>query len=490
MKVDDVIADLFDLPDSPKPLQDEESCYAVVEYLSTFCRRRSSSWFNKAECGAFQRAIEKLKERKSCDNIVWLPKYGCALNKSTDGCMPGEVAVNLIALDLHQFQTTSKVSSNNSFNYVDTAFATGYQLLAIGICNEDELPAHEEAFQRLLSSAQSRSGDERSARGGKQGHQRTPAFIHALYRQVFTKVEELPRGGFTDVGLHTGGEPRSTSGSLVFSALNQALVDHEDQHGISSDSLFKKILCYFGLFLSRAIINDEHAPKAKTPKSNAPKRDLGQAFHAMIIDENTPKAEIPQSNAPKHVFEQAFHIIKISTLRAAAASDEGIDMSLFVKCSKNLCRDIMDLSSQASAKYSEQFCLPKVGAEIRGSYQNFSFNIHRPYSPAKCNSLSESRIYKNESENLVWHNFPVSNGLRDIHDWVKNSATTARRDTFLSFLVLRKVERLMWNYAKKIPSMEYSELKMLVGIIDQYRTVLFKCINQISSLSFAQLRSR
>ena len=64
-----------------------------------------------------------------------------------------------------------------------------------------------------------RHGDKRSAAGGKQGHQRTPAFIHAILKQSLdnnTSSDEMqPLGGLTDVGLHTGGEKRDTCYSLV-----------------------------------------------------------------------------------------------------------------------------------------------------------------------------------------------------------------------------------------------------------------------------------
>ena len=86
MEVDAVIADLFDLPDSPKPLQDKASCNLVIKHLSKFCNN-SSSWFDEAEYAAFRTAIERLDKTKPGDKVDWLPEYGCALKKSTDGCI-------------------------------------------------------------------------------------------------------------------------------------------------------------------------------------------------------------------------------------------------------------------------------------------------------------------------------------------------------------------------------------------------------------------
>jgi hypothetical protein len=206
MAVDTTLAALFDLPVVSEPLCDEASCKTIVEHLREFCTHAAeiiSSCMDEIELGSLDKAVEILQSTDPCQKIDWMPEYGCALMKSTADCPSGEVALNLIALDMHRFQSTSK-SSPSGYAYVDTAFATDYEVLHIGICTIQELPNRLSEFQGLLVLAQSQTGGKRSARGGKQGHQRTPAFIHALYRQVFSGTQELPRGGMTDVGIHTG----------------------------------------------------------------------------------------------------------------------------------------------------------------------------------------------------------------------------------------------------------------------------------------------
>jgi hypothetical protein len=99
-------------------------------------------------------------------------------------------------------------------------------------------------LQDLLRKAEARKGDNRSAAGGKQGHQKTPAFVHALALQALEitiaegeagcgsndEADEVeprqPRGGFTDVGLHTGGTPRDTAWPLVRETLKVKLPPH------------------------------------------------------------------------------------------------------------------------------------------------------------------------------------------------------------------------------------------------------------------------
>eukprot|EP00956_Cyclotella_meneghiniana_P007276 scaffold9913_cov36-Cyclotella_meneghiniana.AAC.15 len=466
MAVDEVIAALFDLPVAYKPLYDAASCVSIVGCLIKFCDDESCERrprIDKSELTAFQHAVLLLAKSEPSEKIEWLPDYGCAVMKSTAGCLSGEVAINLISLDLHRFQTNSKLSSKGSYRYIDAAVSTDYEVLPIGFCTKDELFDRENAFRSLLSSAQSRTGDRRSARDGKQGHQRTPAFIHALYRQVFTSVEELPRGGFTDVGIHTGGEPCNTSGPLVLSALRQILQDYEAQNeSISSDSLFKKILSYFGLFISSKIVEkyDKKAPR--------------------------------KSNSPDVLLEYAFHILRSSSLIAAAASDDGLDMSYFVEWSQDLRDIITKLASEASIGYSEQYRLPSSDQEIRGHHENFSFNVPSPYCPTGDGSLSQSEIHKKESDNLGWINLPRTNGLEDTHTWSKDSVAAAKQDILLSMLVMRKIEALMWSYAKDLPIMKQQELNSLASLVDHYREVLhyLKTGGRSSNLSLAQLKSR
>lgn len=472
MTVDPVIASLFDLPVVSEPSCDAASCVSLVGHLSEFRKQMGKSlsccWTSKAERNAFQFAIQILKKSDQCSNCLWLPGYGCAVLKSTNGCQSGEVALNLISLDLHRFETRSK-SSSGVHSYVDTGIATDYEVLHIGTCTIEELPEKEQAFQSLLAKVQSRTGDKRSASGGKQGHQRTPAFIHALWQQVFSAsaVEVLPRGGFTDVGLHTGGESRSTAGPLVFSALNQVLQDYESQFdgSISSDSLFRKISAYFGLYISETLIDQYENERCSPPLSNAPDIRL----------------------------EHAFHIIQSSALFAARASDDGLNMGFFVEWSKEIRKDIIDHASKASSEYSEQFRLSTNNADMRGTHEKFTFNIPLPYSPAKDNSFSESEIHKKESQNLGWLNLPAANSFEGIYTWVKDSVSAAKLDAVLSMMVLKKVEGFMWGHAKQGPSsMNQDELEMLASIVDNYREVLniFMGNGESSFLSSAQLRSR
>lgn len=94
---------------------------------------------------------------------------------------------------------------------------------------------HEGFLQRLhtlIAGAQQRQGEKRSAAGNVQGHQNTPAFIEAVVQDALSKEKCIitkPGGGFTDVGMHTGGSPRNTSWPLA-RAVIQVLLEQQGRH--------------------------------------------------------------------------------------------------------------------------------------------------------------------------------------------------------------------------------------------------------------------
>lgn len=81
-------------------------------------------------------------------------------------------------------------------------------------------------FGVLMHQARHITKQGRSAARDEQGHQKTPAFVSAVLEDAFLKCQHdairvgdkaftQTKGGFTDVGLHTGGLPRDTSWALV-----------------------------------------------------------------------------------------------------------------------------------------------------------------------------------------------------------------------------------------------------------------------------------
>ena len=104
----------------------------------------------------------------------------------------------------------------------------GASIIGGGDVEEQKWDAFYETFSCVQQEASTKRGDRRSAANGRQGHQFTPAMIDALLREALTAHEQVvgriaftrskefvPRGGFTDVGQHTGGYPRNTAWPLA-----------------------------------------------------------------------------------------------------------------------------------------------------------------------------------------------------------------------------------------------------------------------------------
>ena len=104
----------------------------------------------------------------------------------------------------------------------------GASIIGGGDVAEQKWDAFYATFSRKQQGASTKLGDGRSAAHGRQGHQFTPAMIDALLREALSahkqevghiafsrSKESVPRGGFTDVGQHTGGYPRNTAWPLA-----------------------------------------------------------------------------------------------------------------------------------------------------------------------------------------------------------------------------------------------------------------------------------
>lgn len=129
---------------------------------------------------------------------------------------PGTTHIQVIGLDEWRFRVggdgASFVASPNSFAVV-----------SVGVLAQRLIPTFFEKLRIAFCKTQSRTGDKRSAAGRQQGNSRTPILIEAVARDALyatetgedIEVESPTRGGFTDVGLHTGGAPRDTAWPLV-----------------------------------------------------------------------------------------------------------------------------------------------------------------------------------------------------------------------------------------------------------------------------------
>ena len=204
--------------------------------------------------------IRTLKDENICkairsldlEYIQWEPKYAAAIL-----CLPttdGELHVSVIGLDNWCFRIHSSPEHRKR-----AAYSTGYSIEFVGNTglSYDELMNR---FNIILK--------KRSALNNRQGHHKTPSFIYAILSDSIkdNPMEEIlasptpPPGGFSDVGLHTGGEPRDTIWHLVTSVIQVLLESTQD-----AKARFQRSMSLFDLWLAELqadlVLKRQLAPK-------------------------------------------------------------------------------------------------------------------------------------------------------------------------------------------------------------------------------------
>ena len=126
----------------------------------------------------------------------------------------------------------------------------GWKELYCGSVLVDRLEELDKLVAKYLVEVQMRKGKDRSAAGGEKGHQKTPACIEGIIKDACdgvnrgktagSKSTSLPRGAFTDVGLHTGGSERETAWPLA-----RAIIGTFLQQSSTQSEVFKREMLDF-----------------------------------------------------------------------------------------------------------------------------------------------------------------------------------------------------------------------------------------------------
>ncbi|RHY49731.1 hypothetical protein DYB34_006572 [Aphanomyces astaci] len=192
---------------APSTSQSVEAIHASLAAFKAFCNYATSSDEGHHDLA---RALEQL-ENSTC---AWFPQYGCVILAIAAGY---NALSHLVLLYPDMWQANV---SHRSTGATFTAKPSGTTELDVGTIPTEAVEGFRDRLQALLHQVATRHGNARSAVNG-QGHQKTPHFIHALARQVLSSivVEVAPYGGSTDVGMHTGIQPRATAHPLVEAAL-------------------------------------------------------------------------------------------------------------------------------------------------------------------------------------------------------------------------------------------------------------------------------
>ena len=268
------------------------------------------------------------------------PRAGCAIVAvSSLGCATeATTRLHVVGPDAWSFDMRSGISCAAPASFVGQ-FAGSSQ---------ESLSHILQSVQARLVQAESRTGDKRSAAGGKQGHQKTPAFIVAIVRDAIEDIPldedpsscHQPSGGLTDVGLHTGGALRPTSWPLAASV---ARVAFEQFNAVGQEEpCFREAIVRFELWLVYAFLN----AKATT-------------------------------GYPLLMFTAAVaHMIELAACHGSALAELGYDMAAFSQRAAEARTLLLKLQAQHGRRLAARYSLPDLVTGRPGSAGGINGSCH------------------------------------------------------------------------------------------------------------------
>lgn len=370
--------------------------------------------------------------------INWFPEYGCAiLYRTCLGQRRGFVGIDVIGLDNHEHEVHVG-KSEYQFSARATSFATKY----VGDIKVADYQSFHDRFVLLFSKGSKRHGDDRSAANGNQGHQKTPAWIHAVALQAlkckcqdFQKhcgcTQELSKGGFTDVGLHTGGLLRDTIFALVRSVFHNILECNQDCSRTKIN--FDVLMVEFYFYLTNIIILQ---------------KDITSV-------------------------DMSFLMFQRCALEAAPLADDGYNIhSLRVRL-----QELKDtLYSTVSAEEQEKCRQSLLNTEIY-SHRPPSLSIPDRVCPIQGEVKSDDEIQKLIREN-IGNLRPLRDpsNIQEAYSWANELVNEYTKNPTSSVYFLRQVEKVFWNLGRERLSADeplpISDLKLVYSLVQRYKHIL------------------
>jgi hypothetical protein len=355
-----------------------------------------------------------------------------------------------------------------------------------------------------IPDAESRKAGKRSAANtGARGHQKTPGFIISLARDVIRTIdaEEVPgekgpppwdqppfmqsKPGFTDVGLHTGGQPRDTTWGLVKSVFYNALM-HEKSRNSRLQRMFLLIVAHFELRLAETELSS-------TLPLNCT-RIRCDTLMQMLVKAATNGATLSD-------------IIDAET----EGDDKAVIDRYRQRCDAFRLR-LDELTDERARAAAQKFVLPEkpTPATTANFFDLPVLNIPaRPLAVAEA--LSYEQIREEALKNLSWRPLPplapcISTLLKYTQDTSRFQGNLAE-DYASQQLLLRAVENHLFGLAANLPKTEWAhtsssslsrimlsptEIDKLVALVESYRLQLheFQKTKTAGARMQVEMRSR
>jgi hypothetical protein len=214
----------------------QNQCDATCEklyqdFLSVLLKSKDDAVIPKRIC--------QLRDKFHCHH--WLARYASVVLFSPISVTAS--SITLVGLDRWERKVHASLDGRENTAIADVTHPAEFNL---GTVSRDGIEDLLQQFDVELRESEHNTGSARRQSNRHEGNQKTPAFASHLLKKILRGSQgqgPLPiQGGTTDVGLHTGCNPRDTTFPLVLSVV-RTMCRH---NGELDDELFKKcILSYF-----------------------------------------------------------------------------------------------------------------------------------------------------------------------------------------------------------------------------------------------------
>jgi hypothetical protein len=310
---EEALSDVFDLQHRAEHRTVEPALLCTL--LSNFVDDTGDGWAAGMAPSATIAAVQTITHAQDVlmgeagDTRVekWWLEYGCALLSSPgeDGAAEPTRSYTLVGLDKWSAKIHSYPDGPSGETVrAQTATCNGSTVLFVGSSSDGSHLGFLSLIQTLMAKASSRTGKERSAAGGTQGHQKTPSFVEAVIKDArkvllghatmdeIVAAGSVPRGGFTDVGRHTGGEKRRTCWPLV-REVHRHLVCSGPTACVDPEGLQRRFIAHFALWASEQQMRTVAKALAHSVAGTKPPLDNG----AILVDSVVQMLEVATASA-------------------------------------------------------------------------------------------------------------------------------------------------------------------------------------------------
>ena len=466
---------MFDLTCLPPNEQQGNIVPACATLLQTFSESLGDGsllWRASAsEHDAMIMAIKALSSAEpafgNAPHITWFGEYGCALIASVPRV--GEVHLRVVGLDGWQFRMHSSGFRFSGMPMHGTVQAGGRTHTAdaspsvsvvdhVGHVPLDNYVDFMGKVHHLLTLAAARKGEKRSAAANDQGNQKTPAMIKAVLIDALSgrdDGETSPRGGFTDVGLHTGGVKRNTAWALIRAVL-QALLEDGEQ-GLFFRHAMAQLKLWIAEVLASSCPGEGSSLEDHTVGINSCMQVLAAAVEegASLSDEQT-------------------HI--------RGGSDRKLDMEAFEARCVLVRHQLEQKAEQCAEAVAANFKLPlQDKSELQCS--NMVLSPPEEMPPAKLpDGINAART--KAAANLSWLPTAPTDCIMDsLSSWLLHNRLAAGKGSVAALYLLETVERTFFAKVEELMDAERREyetgeiasrkwVEQIELIVDQYRRVM------------------